>query len=223
MDSDNSRRRGALRIRQTQGMAWTDPKSAQTYGRELLQGERVRLRPLHEDDLAELERWWNDPVETVLQSNKVLPRPDGWASGLIRAWSSNDKSSGGGFSIESLAEKRLVGHLSLSGADVTTRCADFAIIIGAEHQGRGFGSEAIRMALRYGFDEMGLHRIQLAVWAYNERAIGAYAKAGFREEGHRREVVFHDGMFHDEVLMAILEQEWRGYARPTAVVPRGEP
>jgi len=191
-------------------MGWTEAKSAQTYGRDLLEGERVRLRPLHEDDLAELERWWNDPVESVLQSHMVLPRPDGWASALIGAWSSNDKSSGAGFSIESVAERRLVGHCSLSGADLTTRCADFAIIIGAEHQGRGYGQEAIRMALRYGFAEMGLHRIQLAVWAYNARAIRAYAEAGFLEEGHRREVVFHDGTFHDEVLMAILEQEWRG-------------
>jgi RimJ/RimL family protein N-acetyltransferase len=63
--------------------------------------------------------------------------------------------------------------------------------------------------MRYGFAEMGLHRIELAVFAYNTRAQALYRSLGFTEEGRRREVVLHDGIFHDEIVMSILEDEWR--------------
>lgn len=55
---------------------------------------------------------------------------------------------------------------------------------------------------------MGLNRIGLEVRAFNTRAIASYAKAGFVEEGRRREIVFHAGQFHDEVLMSILASDW---------------
>lgn len=62
--------------------------------------------------------------------------------------------------------------------------------------------------VRYGFEEMGLNRIGLGVWAYNDRAIATYRKIGFVDEGRRRQVVFHAGRFHDEVLMSLLRSEW---------------
>ncbi len=62
---------------------------------------------------------------------------------------------------------------------------------------------------RYGFVELGLHRIQLKVRAYNERAGAAYTRAGYAVEGRHREVRFHDGRWHDELTMAQLAREWR--------------
>jgi len=73
--------------------------------------------------------------------------------------------------------------------------------------GRGFGTDATRLAVRYGFREMGLHRIELHVLAYNERALAAYQRVGFVVEGRRRDAVFHDGRWHDEVLMAVLRSD----------------
>jgi len=62
--------------------------------------------------------------------------------------------------------------------------------------------------VRYGFLELGLNRVGLNVWAYNDRAIAAYRKAGFVEEGRTREAVWHDGRFHDELSMGLLASEW---------------
>jgi RimJ/RimL family protein N-acetyltransferase len=59
---------------------------------------------------------------------------------------------------------------------------------------------------------LGLHRIQLTVAGFNERAIHTYAKVGFVEEGRDREAVFRAGEWHDQVRMGILSREWRAAA-----------
>lgn len=74
--------------------------------------------------------------------------------------------------------------------------------------GQGRGTEATQLMVRYGFEELGLHKIELRVWSYNQRAIRSYTKAGFVIEGVRRAVAFHAGVFHDEVLMGILAEEY---------------
>lgn len=66
---------------------------------------------------------------------------------------------------------------------------------------------ATRVMVRYAFEELGLHKIELRVWSYHQRAIRSYAEAGFVLEGVRRAVAFHAGAFHDEVLMGILAEE----------------
>ncbi|WP_372444787.1 GNAT family N-acetyltransferase [Crossiella equi] len=70
--------------------------------------------------------------------------------------------------------------------------------------GRGHGPEATRLRLAHAFDRVGLHRVDLEVFAYNERAIRAYAKCGFTEEGRKREALRWDGAWHDVVLMSAL-------------------
>jgi RimJ/RimL family protein N-acetyltransferase len=188
---------------------WSGIEEVQQYGRGILAGKLVRFRPLHEEDLAELERWWTDPEWSVLQSGTVRPRPADSAAELFRGWSANKEPGNVGFSVVSQADDTLVGHVVLYGAAVPTRSATAAIIIGSEYAGRGFGTDAMRTLVRYGFEEMGLNRIGLEVWAFNDRAIASYLKAGFVEEGRRREMIFHAGRFHDEVLMSILAADWR--------------
>src|SRR4029077_6502603 len=88
------------------------------------------------------------------------------------------------------------------------RCATLGIALGREYIGRGYGTDAMRVIVDYGFREMGLHRIQLGVAPFNPAGIRAYEKAGFVEEGRYRESVLHDGRWYDEVLMSILDHEW---------------
>lgn len=180
---------------------------ARAYAAGLLVGERSRLRVLREEDLPVLEEWWNLPEVAILQTAAVRPRPVGPVAEMIRDWSGNGAEGAVGFAVEDL-EGTLVGHAVLYGAEPRTRCATYAVVLGPEHQGKGLGPDVTRLVLRYGFREMGLHRIELGVWAYNDRAVAAYRKAGFVEEGRRREVAFHDGAFHDQLLMGVLAHEW---------------
>lgn len=127
---------------------------------------------------------------------------------MFAKWSKNDVAGSAGLSIQD-ENGSLIGHATLWGGSLPTRIATFAIIVGPPFVDQGYGTEATRAMLRYGFDELGLHKIELQVDAVNRRAIRAYEKAGFAQEGIRRAAVFHDGTFYDHVLMGILEEEYR--------------
>jgi RimJ/RimL family protein N-acetyltransferase len=138
----------------------------------------------------------------------VLPPSEATARAEIGEWHAN-KTTDTGFSIETLAdEPKLVGSIGLFGAGVKDRCGTLGIFLGREFVGRGYGTDAVRVIVSYGFREIGLHRIQLNVYAFNIRAVSAYRSAGFVEEGRRRKAVLHDGEWYDEVLMSILDDEW---------------
>ncbi|HET6628046.1 MAG TPA: GNAT family protein [Nocardioidaceae bacterium] len=170
--------------------------------RGALTGEQVRLRELREADLPELVGWWRGP-EVAVFNDRVQPRPDKPLEEMFRTWSDNGSSAGAAFCVETL-DGELVGHVSLWGAEVRNRCATFGILIGPEYQSQGLGTEATRLMVSYGFTELGLHRIELMVHAENDRAIAAYRRAGFEQEGLFRSKLFYGGSFHDQVLMAAL-------------------
>jgi RimJ/RimL family protein N-acetyltransferase len=77
---------------------------------------------------------------------------------------------------------------------------------------KGFGTEAMKLILRYAFDLLNLNRISLTVFEYNARAILSYEKAGFRVEGQHRKWVNRDGKRWDLISMGILQSEWREVA-----------
>jgi RimJ/RimL family protein N-acetyltransferase len=186
------------------------------YATGVLDGEHVRLRELHEADLPQLEVWLRDPSILIFDTDTVRPRPEGAPTELLRRWSANDTPASVGFSIVTRDEGTLVGHVGLFNIDPKDRNAEVNILLGPPHQGRGYGTDAMRVLVRYGFLELGLHRIELGVFAFNERALAAYSKAGFVVEGRRRQRVFHGGSFHDDLIMGILRPEWeRGQERAT--------
>src|SRR5262249_39298614 len=106
--------------------------------------------------------------------------------------------------------ERLIGSCGLHRATLPHRSAELGILIGDRAaQGKGYGTEAIRLLLDFGFGTLGLHRIALYVYANNERAIRCYETCGFRREGVRRESRWWDGRWWDDFQYSILEQEWR--------------
>jgi RimJ/RimL family protein N-acetyltransferase len=75
--------------------------------------------------------------------------------------------------------------------------------------GKGYGTDAMRITLRYAFEELDLHRVSLSVWAVNARAIRSYINAGFKLEGRVRESMQRDGTRMDMLLMGVLRSEFR--------------
>ena len=73
---------------------------------------------------------------------------------------------------------------------------------------KGYGSEAMRLMLRYGFEELNLNRVSLGVFSANPRGIRSYEKCGFVHEGRMREFARRDGQYWDLVFMGILREEW---------------
>jgi len=213
------RRAGYVYLRQCGkigGMAeLSDVDGAFAYGDSILVGERVRLRGLRDEDLTTLAGWEMDPGRMATSSNRVVPPSESAAKERIAKWCANDNDDLG-FAIETIEDPQiLVGNVGLFGARPKDRCATIGIGLGREHIGRGYGTDAMHVIVDYGFREMGLHRIQLAVAPFNPAGIRAYEKAGFIEEGRRRDSVWHDGRWYDEVMMSVLDHEWAAHRAPS--------
>jgi RimJ/RimL family protein N-acetyltransferase len=175
---------------------------------DVLSGDRIRLRALQESDLPILAGWWQDTAVAAAQnSGPVHPRPEGPIADMFRTWCANTGADVG-LSVVDQESGELVGHTALFGATAVSRCATFAVLIGPPHQDRGYGTDTVRTMLRYGFAELGLHRVQLNVNGDNARGIATYEKCGFVVEGRMREFLFRDGRWHDLVQMGILDREW---------------
>ena len=111
------------------------------------------------------------------------------------------------------ATDRLIGSCAFSQLDGDNGSALFHITIG-EHDawGHGYGGEATRLMVDHAFGSLGLHRVALSVFAFNERAIRAYPRVGFVIEGKAREAIWRDGRWWDEIHMSVLEPDWRARA-----------
>lgn len=102
----------------------------------------------------------------------------------------------------------LVGEVVLHNWDQHNRSCVFRTLIGPSGRDRGLGTEATRLIVGYGFEQLGLHRISLHVYAHNPRAHRVYEKVGFVAEGVERESLCHEGRWIDAVRMSLLDREW---------------
>ena len=105
----------------------------------------------------------------------------------------------------------VAGECVLNEIDNEARSANFRIaIFREEHRGKGLGQWMTRFVRDHAFETMKLHRLSLNVFSVNARAEHVYRKAGFRREGVLRDALRIDNAYADDILMAILEEEWRG-------------
>ena len=170
-------------------------------------GDRLYLRPLDATDLDLCLRWINDPL---LSANLGRRRP--MSRAMEVEWLAGQCKSESDLSLAIVLKEtdRHIGNVGLHQIDFANRKAEFGILIGEpDVWDQGYGTEATRLMLSHGFDQLGLHRIMLRVFPFNDRAMRVYEKLGFREEGRLRESFYRNGAFHDTVLMSILENEWR--------------
>ena len=172
-----------------------------------IEGKQIALRPITLEDTPLIVRWRSDP-----QVYGTLFRQEPITEERHRQWLREMVLSGkcDQFIIVDKAQNRPVGTVFLKEIDREHLRAEYAIFIGEETaRGRGIGSEAARLMTDYGFQQLGLNRIYLYVFASNVRAIASYRSAGFREEGRLRENYrCKDGSFADVLMMSLLRGEW---------------
>jgi RimJ/RimL family protein N-acetyltransferase len=175
----------------------------------LLRGEKIRLTAVENRDIATMARWWED--DAFLRNYDTLPAAPKTEDQLSRLISDEQGSSNGYlFGIRPLDDETIIGLLELSGIQWSHGTAYIGLGLGdAAHRGRGLGEDALRVGLRFGFDELNLHRIWLTVIGYNARAIALYERLGFVREGAYREHVARDGSRYDMVVFGLLRSEWR--------------
>ena len=177
----------------------------------LLQGELVRLVAANAEKDAELLAGWSRDSEYArqLDSDPAHPQSVRRAKEDIQKWMENESPDNFGFMVRTLADDRLIGFVGLDGIRWTHGDTFVGIGIGdPEYRGNGYGTDAMRVILRYAFTELNLHRVSLDVFEYNPRAIRSYEKAGFVVEGRQRQALNRDGRRWDVIYMGILREEW---------------
>ena len=179
--------------------------------KDILQGELVRLGALDADELSKaFTRWGRDSEYSRLlssnaprlQSQKAVQK---WLEHEIEEQTVNQYW----FSIRALADDKLLGDIDLFVYNWAGRDAFVGLGIGErEFWGKGYGTDVMRVILRYAFTEVNLNRVTLNVFEYNPRAIRSYEKAGFSLEGRERKILNKEGMRWDMLFMGILREEW---------------
>lgn len=170
-------------------------------------GERVALGPLRPDLYPLHTRWVNDTEVGWnvfgLPQTRTLQQESEWLDAELQDPHSLY------FLIYAQDRWRPIGVTSLIEIDFRRGTATFRILIGdAADRGKGYGTEVTRLILDHAFNVLGLHNIMLKVFGFNAAGQRAYAKAGFREIGRRRECVPRDGKLWDEVFMECLSTEF---------------
>ena len=169
-----------------------------------IEGRLVRLRALREDDApritelqsdprvgAYLDHWARTPY-TLAQAREFVALPSSIHSDV--RWA-----------IECVENCAFIGTTGLHDIDHVNRHATWGIWTGPpERWGKGFGTEACMLAVGFAFRHLGMSKVQLYVYAGNDRGRGAYVKAGFATEGVYRRHYWLNGDLVDVETMAVF-------------------
>jgi RimJ/RimL family protein N-acetyltransferase len=178
---------------------------------DLFHGKLVCLKAVDPETMAEAYSRWSQDTEYWRLMSAEPAQPMSIKS--TREWLEEElyKDPPGFtmFAIHTLEDDRLIGEVGFEDDDLPYGETFVAIGIGArENWGKGYGTDAMRVILRYAFMELNLQRVSLTVSEYNSRAIQSYLKAGFVEEGRLRGSERRAGRRFNLVYMGILREEW---------------
>ena len=176
---------------------------------DYLVGEKVRLVPQDaERDSKLIANWRNN--------SEYLRLMDGDTAILfsvenIKKWLEGNENSDdfAFFVIKDKTDDLVIGEIGLSGFKGQHANAWVGISIGdPENWGKGYGTDAMQVILKYGFGILNLNHVSLTVFEYNQRGVRSYEKAGFKLEGVQRQFLQRDGRRWDMYRMGILKSEW---------------
>ena len=176
----------------------------------LLRGRLVRLAAEDPETFATgLSRWWQDSEFHRLLNYHASPM---FSPRHVREWLEKEMEKTPLefylFGIRGLEDDKLLGFVDLSRPSHSGNCWVGIGLGERDHWGKGYGTDAMRVALRFGFMELNLQRVTLNVFDYNSRGVRSYEKAGFEVEGRVREFILRDGVRHDIIYMGILREKW---------------
>ena len=173
-------------------------------------GKKVILRPLRkETDLEPCVRWFNDPkVTQYLTFYLPLTRHEEseWFDNLGKR---DDELV---FAIGTL-KGEFIGTVGFHEIHPSDRTATCGIVIGEKGRRganweRGFGTDAMMLLLNYGFNTLNLRKINALVFAPNRRSLRCCLKCGYEIEGRRRLQRYRNGVYHDELVLAVFKENW---------------
>lgn len=174
---------------------------------DLWTGQTVRLALVDPEADSKLFADWRRDSEysRLLDSSPISLLPHQ----MDKEWIEKENLDSYVFMIRRLEDDQTIGFIELDGIGWRSRNGWVGIGIGArENWGKGYGTEAFRILIRFAFRELNLRRLSLTVFEYNPRAIRSYEKLGFEVEGRDREWLHRSGRRWDMIHMGLLRREW---------------
>ena len=174
-------------------------------------GDRIYLSPrgASDEEIEKFTEWMNDfQVTDYINKSEQIMTAIGEKEWLENTARKNENKN---FNIIDLNSNKLIGTIGLEKFNWTSRNAVLGIFIGDKnYRNNGYGTEAIKLLLEFGFKYLNLHSIRLSLLSVNERAHKCYLKCGFKDAGKSREEIFLNGKYYDKLYMDILEGEFEG-------------
>ena len=173
-------------------------------------GKRIRFRAPERSDLPTFVTWLNDPevisgIRTIYpMSNEdesrwfdlMLTRPQELHPMVIE--------------VKDGVKWVMIGTCGFNQIDWRNANGEVGIMLGEKkYWDQGYGTEAMHLLLKHGFETMNLHRIYLVVHEDNDRANRCYKKVGFEVEGKLRDAVYKNGKYIDDLIESMLRPDWK--------------
>lgn len=172
-----------------------------------LVGNNVYLSPIDiENETPIMTKWLNEDQDiayfngfygSLLGEEKISEKMNKWNEGPFM------------FSIVSLKDDSFMGHISLFNIDTHALHATMGIYLGSEYRKKGLGKEAMQLLIDYAFNTQRYNAIHIEVFGFNENAYHVYQKFGFKECGRWHNSLYHQGKYHDIILMELLKENYK--------------
>lgn len=173
----------------------------------MLKGQFVGLRAIEEADLPQLMQWRNRPefrryFREYRELNATQQRQ--WFDSKV-----NGDPCTRMFAIVSLEDGRLLGAGGLCYIDWVNRTADLSIYIGADdlYIDDRYAPDAARVIVRYGYDELGLHRLWSEIYEFDTAKQRFFDGLGFTLDGRHRQTHWAEGAWHDSLFYSLLSTD----------------
>lgn len=185
-----------------------------------MSGEKVALGPLQKSMISSFVKWENDFAVSSMSGDPLQPVSREMIEERFERHLRESNARFVEFAIYELASMQVIGATELRNIDRAHRTAEYGIVIGEKScWGKGYGTETTLLMLDYAFSVLGLHNVLLRTFAYNERAVRAYTRAGFRVMGRQREAARLADQVYDKIFMDCLATEFRSPLRRVIELP----
>lgn len=171
-----------------------------TFSEKVLPGGKVTLRPLEKTDLDRSLQWLTDPlVNKYLSQNfkeLTVRQEEQWFKYI------KDSNQDIVFAILETASNTHIGNCALHKIDQKRRSCELGIVIGEkDYWDRGFGTDAVKVIVNFAIGELGLSKVWLNVYTYNQRAIKVYENCGFKLLRVLKRNHLYNGKYWDTLIM----------------------
>ena len=170
----------------------------------MLTSDKIILKKVEKEDLETLRNWRNEPsLRKYFREHKDISKTDqeNWYQNKVL----NDPNQ---YNFSIFADDKLIGHCGLYYINWISRSAEFGIYLGDfNYRNGGYGSDALKTLIKYGFEDLNLNRIWCEVYKNNE-ALDIYKHLGFKYEGTLRSTYYNEGQYWDSDILGMLKKEY---------------